>query len=59
MMAHFPPHGYSVAGGVGAGGGGGQNLLVNFQGNLPPDVGTQASKSNNDKKCYIANNAFL
>ncbi len=43
----------------GGGGGTGQNLLVIFQGNLPPDVGTQASKSNNDKKCSIANNAFL
>jgi hypothetical protein len=54
MMAHFPAHGYSVAGG-----GGGQNLLVNFQGNLPPAVGIQGSKSNNDTKCSIANNAFL
>jgi hypothetical protein len=53
MMAHFPPHGYSVAGG------GGHNLLVSFQGNLPPDVGIQASKSNKNKKNSIANNAFL
>jgi hypothetical protein len=51
MMAHFPAHGYSVAGG-GEGGGGGQNLLVNFQGNLPPAVGIQALSFNEDKKLF-------